>query len=76
MFFNLMDNIRRNRKNVSTRAYLSRIYIRILICDFFFFLFFKEPSCYYISNVSFEILTDDLKLFVNIFISNRAANRN
>lgn len=39
MFFNLMDNIRRNRKNVSTRAYLSRIYIRILICDFFFFFF-------------------------------------
>lgn len=61
-----MDNIRRNRKKVSTRAYLSRIYIRILICDFFF----KESSCYYVLNVSFEILTDDLKLFVNIFISN------
>lgn len=29
-----MDNIRRNRKNVSTRAYLSRIYIRISISDF------------------------------------------
>lgn len=76
MFFNLMDNIRRNRKNVSTRAYLSRIYIRILICDFFFFFFFQRTELLLHIERKFRNINRRFKVIRKYLYQQPSANRN